>query len=86
MAAKLATLVKETHQPAVRFVSAEPLLEPLDGVDFAGMDWVIVGGESGRKARRFDCDWTDSLRDQVRRAGAAYVITYGARQAKGLGL
>lgn len=42
---------------AVRFVSAEPLLEAVDLRAFRGLDWVIVGGESGREARLFDPDW-----------------------------
>jgi protein gp37 len=48
---------------AVRFLSLEPLLGPLD-LELAGIDWVIVGGESGPGARPPDADWIRSLRDQ----------------------
>ena len=48
---------------AVRFVSAEPLLERIRP-NLAGMDWVIVGGESGPKHRKIDPDWVRALRDQ----------------------
>lgn len=42
---------------AVRFVSVEPLLEDLGEVDLTGLDWVIVGGESGPKARPMQREW-----------------------------
>ncbi len=41
----------------VRFVSAEPLLEDLAEIDLTGMHWVIVGGESGPKARKMNPEW-----------------------------
>jgi protein gp37 len=49
---------------AVRFLSIEPLLEELGGIDLAGIDWVIVGGESGPGARPMRDEWVRSLRDQ----------------------
>ena len=48
----------------VRFLSCEPLLGPVD-VDLTGIDWVIVGGESGPDARPMHPDWARALRDQV---------------------
>lgn len=57
---------------AVRFLSVEPLLEDLGTVDLTGIHLVIVGGESGKKARPFDLAWARSLRDQCRAAGVAY--------------
>ena len=57
---------------AVRFISAEPLLESLGEVDFTGIDWAIVGGESGPKARPIHPDWARSLRDQCAAAGVAF--------------
>jgi len=48
---------------AVRFLSCEPLLGPVD-LRTSCLDWVIVGGESGRGARPMDLDWVRSLRDQ----------------------
>lgn len=67
---------------AVRFVSAEPLLGPVDlGVGLPGeydddltpgLDWVIVGGESGRNARPMHPDWARSIRDQCVAAGVPF--------------
>ena len=48
----------------VKFVSFEPLLGPLAGVDLSGIDWVIVGGESGPGARPMDAQWAEEIRDQ----------------------
>ncbi|WP_020578895.1 DUF5131 family protein [Actinopolymorpha alba] len=49
---------------AVRFLSCEPLLGPLDGLSLKGIDWVIAGGESGRGARPMQAAWVQQLRDQ----------------------
>ncbi len=48
---------------AVRFLSCEPLLGPLS-LDLTSIDWVIVGGESGHRARRMQPEWARSLREQ----------------------
>jgi protein gp37 len=48
----------------VRFISAEPLLGPLDGLDLTGIDWLIAGGESGFRHRPVRPDWVRRLRDQ----------------------
>lgn len=48
---------------AVKFLSCEPLLGPLDGVALNGMDWVIAGGESGPGARPMQASWVRSIRD-----------------------
>lgn len=53
----------------VRFLSCEPLLEDLGNVDLSGMDWVIIGGESGANARRFHLAWAESLIRQCRAQG-----------------
>jgi protein gp37 len=53
---------------AVRFLSIEPLLEELGTLDLKGIDWVIVGGESGPRARPMREEWVVSLRDQCARA------------------
>lgn len=50
---------------AVRFLSVEPLLEDLGTIDLTGIDWVIVGGESGHGARPMHPEWVRSIRDQV---------------------
>jgi protein gp37 len=54
---------------AVRFVSAEPLLGPLPGLDVAALDWLIVGGESGPGYRALDLDWVRALRDRCQAVG-----------------
>lgn len=57
---------------AVRFLSCEPLLAPLNGLDLRGIDWVIAGGESGKGARQMDPEWVRDLRDQCISAGVAF--------------
>lgn len=59
---------------AVRFISAEPLLGPLDGINLAGVDWLIVGGESGHGARPMDLGWVRELRDACADAGTAFFV------------
>jgi protein gp37 len=59
---------------AVRFVSAEPLLGPLDGIDLADIDWLIVGGESGPGARPMDLGWVRDLRDACAASGTALFV------------
>ncbi|MDX2166152.1 MAG: phage Gp37/Gp68 family protein [Deltaproteobacteria bacterium] len=49
---------------AVRFLSIEPLLEDLGILDLGGIHWVIVGGESGARARSMNPEWVRSIRDQ----------------------
>jgi len=52
---------------AVRFLSIEPLLEDLGELDLSGIDWVIVGGESGPGARTLDESWVVKILRQCRR-------------------
>ncbi len=59
---------------AVRFVSAEPLLEDLGEVDLTGIGWVIAGGESGRSARPCHVDWLRRLKAQCDRAGVYFFL------------
>jgi protein gp37 len=49
---------------ALKFLSLEPLLGPLPGLDVEGIDWVIVGGESGPGARRLEARWVLEIRDK----------------------
>jgi len=49
---------------AVKFLSLEPLLAPLDDLNLEGIDWVIVGGESGPGARPMQYPWVANIRDQ----------------------
>lgn len=57
-----------------RFLSIEPLLEDLGDVDLCGMDWVIVGGESGHSARRLDVEWVERLIAAARRDGVPIFV------------
>lgn len=56
----------------VKFLSLEPLLGPLEGLNLAGIDWVITGGESGPGARPMNADWVRSIRDQCKEGGIAF--------------
>ncbi len=47
-----------------KFLSLEPLLGPLGELNLSGIDWVIVGGESGPRARSIEADWAREVRDQ----------------------
>jgi protein gp37 len=65
---------------AMRFVSFEPLLEGLGEVNLRGIHWVIVGGESGVRARPFDLDWARNIiRLCQRRQVACFVKQVGRR-------
>ena len=57
---------------AVRFLSLEPLLGPLPSLDLTGIDWVIVGGESGPKARPMHPEWVRDIRDRCVAAGIPF--------------
>jgi protein gp37 len=57
---------------AVKFLSVEPLLGPLRALDLGGIDWVIVGGESGPGARPMSPGWVAEIRDQCVEAGVAF--------------
>lgn len=56
---------------AVRFVSAEPLIGPVD-LNLDGIDWVIAGGESGKGARPMDPEWVRKLRDDCSASSTAF--------------
>jgi protein gp37 len=71
---------------AVRFLSCEPLLGPLDGINLTGIDWVIAGGESGPNYRPMDINWARGLRDTCSDAGIAFFFKqWGGRTPKALG-
>jgi protein gp37 len=80
---------------AVRFISAEPLLGPVDlrqmnaahGIKVMWpIDWVIVGGESGPHARPMHPDWARSLRDQCAAAGVAFLFKQWGEYGPAFGL
>jgi protein gp37 len=52
---------------ALKFLSLEPLLSAIDGVDLRGIDWVVLGGESGPGSRAMEVSWVTSIRDQCQR-------------------
>lgn len=56
----------------VRFLSVEPLLEDVGLLDLTGIHWVIVGGESGPKARPMRPEWADAVRRQCEAQGSAF--------------
>jgi protein gp37 len=67
---------------SVRFISCEPLVEDLGKVDLAGLDWVIVGGESGARGRPMKPQWVRSILNQAKKQGVAFFFkqwgTWGA--------
>ena len=68
---------------AVRFLSIEPLLGPIDRVPLRGIHWVIVGGESGPRARPMDPAWVRSIRDQCDKAKVPFFFKqWGGVQKK----
>ena len=63
--------LRETHA-SIKFLSIEPMLGPLDDINLNGIDWVIVGGESGPGARPMNSSWVISVRDQCLNAGVPF--------------
>jgi protein gp37 len=55
-----------------KFLSIEPLIGPVGKLNLKGIDWVIVGGESGPGARPMEPDWVTSIRDQCLRANVSF--------------
>jgi len=68
----------------VRFLSVEPLLEDIGRLDLRGIDWMIVGGESGAGARPMKKEWVLPLRDQCKRSGVPFFFKQwgGVRKKK----
>lgn len=56
----------------IKFLSLEPLLGPLPNLNLSGIDWIIVGGESGPGARPMRKDWVVQIRDQCEAAGVPF--------------
>jgi protein gp37 len=70
----------------VKFLSIEPLIGPVGKLNLRGIDWVIVGGESGTGARPMDAQWVTGIRDQCQKAGAAFFFKqWGGVQKKKTG-
>jgi protein gp37 len=62
----------QSANASVRFLSVEPLLEDMGSLDLSGINWIIVGGESGPGARPMKTEWVTSIRDQCRDAGVPF--------------
>ena len=56
----------------VRFLSIEPLIGPVGTIDLTGIHWVIVGGESGPRARPMQIEWVREIREQCLEQGVAF--------------
>jgi len=68
---------------AIRFISAEPLLGPLEGLDLTDIQWLIAGGESGHRHRPVRREWIRDLRDHCARADVAFFFKqWGGRSPK----
>jgi protein gp37 len=71
---------------AVRFLSVEPLLGPIPDLPLQGIDWVIVGGESGGRRLLMAAEWAREIRDQCRAAGVSFFFKqWGGRTPKSHG-
>ncbi|MFX1708819.1 phage Gp37/Gp68 family protein [Chitinophaga sp. CC14] len=64
-------LLRQTNA-RTKFLSCEPLIGPLSNMDLTNIDWVIVGGESGPKARAMDSSWVLDIMDQCKQKDVAF--------------
>lgn len=70
----------------VKFLSCEPLIGPLLNLDLTNIDWVIVGGESGRKPRAMNAEWVLDIKAQCRKdKGAFFFKQWGGTNKKKAG-
>jgi len=73
-------------EATIKFLSVEPLLEDIGQIDLKGIDWVIVGGESGVKARPMKKDWAMNIQKQCEEQNVAFFFkqwgTWGADGVK----
>ena len=75
--------LRQATGPQVRFLSLEPLLGPLPGLNLAGIDWAIAGGESGHGARPVEADWVREIRDACRESDVPFFFKqWGGRTPK----
>lgn len=75
-----------TVPAAVRFISCEPLLGPVNNIPLNSIDWVIVGGESGPKARPIQPEWVESIWQQCQKASVPFFFKqWGGVQKKRAG-
>ena len=70
----------------VKFLSCEPLIGPLNNLELTNIDWVIVGGESGRKPRPMNPDWALSIQEQCEKNNVAFFFKqWGGTNKKAAG-
>jgi protein gp37 len=70
----------------VKFLSIEPLLDDLGEIDLTGIDWAIVGGESGPGARPMNAEWVRNIRQQCASAGVPFFFKqWGGTRKKAAG-
>lgn len=70
----------------VKFLSLEPLIGPLPNLDLRKIDWVIVGGESGRKPRPMEPEWVIDIQEQCEQADVSFFFKqWGGRNKKAAG-
>lgn len=70
----------------VRFLSVEPLIGPIRALPLEGINWVIVGGESGRRPRPMDPDWVRQIRDRCLEESVPFFFKqWGGRNKKAAG-
>ena len=71
---------------SIKFLSVEPLLEDIGQINLTGIDWVIVGGESGAKARPMKKEWVLNIQKQCEEQNVAFFFkqwgTWGADGVK----
>ncbi len=78
--------LQQLKRASVRFLSCEPLLGPLPRLPLKGIDWVIVGGESGPGARPMDGAWVAQIRDQCEDRGVPFFFKqWGGAKRKSAG-
>ncbi len=78
-------LLRETGA-RVKFLSCEPLIGPLPDMNLNGIDWVIVGGESGRKPRPMKPEWVQDIKEQCQRSNTAFFFKqWGGTNKKAAG-
>ncbi len=84
--AAIPRLLESRHRVPVLFLSVEPLLEPIPDLPLQGIDWVIVGGESGHGARPMEEAWVLDIQRQCDQAGVAFFFKqWGGVQKKRAG-
>lgn len=75
-----------TTSAAVKFLSIEPMIGAVPSLNYRGLDWVIIGGESGPRSRPLEIDWVRDVRDRAHAAGAlVFVKQLGTQWARSNG-